>query len=255
MKLIAIASMKGGVGKTTTTANLASALLAEQGGKGVFVVDLDPQNALHLHFDFLERSNEGICSHGVRSISLKGALRQSASGVGCFPYGAATEQERQAFQDMLRADPDWLYRELVGLGLPKNSIVLIDTPPGNTVYLQQAFRCADIVLLLLLADAGSYLTLPAMEGWLVDALQRYPQLLAVYVVNQADNGQPLHRDMLDVLRLRLGDRLAPVSIHRDEAVPEAMAFQQSIIRYDPHGQATQDVCRLAFWVRNQLINQ
>ena len=49
MKVISVVSAKGGVGKTTLTANLATAL-HRLGVPTVLVVDLDPQNALGLHF-------------------------------------------------------------------------------------------------------------------------------------------------------------------------------------------------------------
>lgn len=255
MKVIAVASMKGGVGKTTTTANLAS-VFREAGDREILVVDLDPQNSLHLHFNFLVSDNEGICSYGVRNLSLSGAVRHNNTlGFGCLPYGAATEDEREVFESLLQDDPNWLCQKLADLGLPDNTFVIIDTPPGNTVYLQQAFNAADIVLLVILADAGSYLTLPAMEGWLAEANESYPTLLAAYVVNQTDNGNPLHRDLLDVLRFSLKGRLAPVSIHRDEGVSEAMAFQQSVIEHAPHAQATEDFRRLADWVAQQLTKR
>ena len=52
MVVFSVVSAKGGVGKTTITANMAMALA---GGRNVVAVDLDPQNALRLHLDFARR--------------------------------------------------------------------------------------------------------------------------------------------------------------------------------------------------------
>ena len=58
--------------------------------------------------------------------------------------------------------------------------------------------------------------------------------------------------MVELLQQHFGERLAPIRIHRDEAVGEALAFQQPVLIYDPHGQASYDLARLAAWVINTL---
>ena len=57
--------------------------------------------------------------------------------------------------------------------------------------------------------------------------------------------RPLARDVAEVLRQRLAHRLLPVGIHRDEAIGEALAVQQSVIEYDPHCRASLDFRQLA----------
>jgi cellulose biosynthesis protein BcsQ len=54
-----------------------------------------------------------------------------------------------------------------------------------------------------------------------------------------------------VLQQRLGKRLLPVGIHRDEAVCEALAFLQPVLSYDPRCQATHDFQRLAAYLTGQ----
>ena len=61
MKTIAIVNQKGGVAKTTTTFNLATALAAQ--GHNVLMVDLDPQASLTISTGIFPESygNENIC--------------------------------------------------------------------------------------------------------------------------------------------------------------------------------------------------
>ena len=79
-----------------------------------------------------------------------------------------------------------------------------------------------------------------------------PQLGSVYVLNQVGRSEPLNRDVSELLQQHLGARLAPIRIHRDEALSEALAFQQPVLIYDPHGQASHDLARLAAWVIDTL---
>lgn len=247
MNVIGVVSMKGGVGKTTTTANLAAALATRLGLGRVMVVDLDPQNALAWHFGIDASDTAGICrrafdpSGGLGMITGKGGLR-------CVPYGAATEQERQAFEALLHEEPGWMAAQLERSCLSEGSVVLIDTPPGHSVYLRQVFDCADIIIPVLLADPASYATVSEMETSLQALSARRPGVQSVYLVNEVDEAQPLHRDVVEVLRNELGARLAPVQVHFDEAVSEALAFQQPVLEYDPHGQASHEMDRLASFI-------
>lgn len=245
MSVVVVASMKGGVGKTSVTANLAVAMAAELGAGCVSTVDLDPQNALHLHFgiDTLERHS--ICKQALRRRSWHSVMVDSPFGVTCLPYGVVSEPEREAFEDILAAEPDWLQRQLRQTGLGADDLVLIDLPPGPSVYLNQGFACADLLLTVLLPDAGSYSTISAMESWIDQTTAQRPDLQSLYLMNQLDESVRLNRDMGEVLQQRLGKRLAPVGIHRDEAVSEALAFLQPVLYYDPGCQATQDFQRLA----------
>ncbi len=252
MSVIGIVSMKGGVGKTSVTANLAAAMSTKLGPGRVSVVDLDPQNALHWHFGLEDPQTEGVCRQSLRGDDWSGVALTNEFDVVCLPYGMASESDREAFETLLADEPDWIGDQIRRTGLDNDSVVLIDTPPGSSVYLKQAFACADLVLIVLLADAGSYATIPAMESWLDEMSVLYPRLRSVYVLNQVDRSDSFNRDVADLLQQHLGDRLAPIGIHCDEAVSEALAFQQPVLAYDPHGQASHDLARLAAWMIDTL---
>ncbi len=251
MTVVAIASMKGGVGKTSVTANLAVAMAAELGAGCVSTIDLDPQNALHLHLGVEVSQGQGICRQALRRRSWLPIIADSEFGVRCVPYGVVSESEREAFEDILVAEPDWLERQLAQTGLGDDDLVLIDMPPGPSVYLNQGFACADLILIVLLADAGSYSTIVAMESWIDQVALLRPDVESVYLLNQTDESVRLNRDIGEVLQQRLGKRLLPVGIHRDEAVCEALAFLQPVLFYDPRCQATHDFQRLAAYLMGQ----
>lgn len=248
MSVIGVVSMKGGVGKTSTTANLAAAFANVLGPGRVSAVDLDPQSALQYHFGLDGSHSSGVCAQSLTGDDWRGVASTSEFGVTCLPYGSVTEAEREDFETLLDQDPTWIGKQIQRAGLDNDAIVLIDSPPGPSVYLRQVFACADIVLIVLLADAASYASIPAMESWLVEMSHLYPHVSSVYLINQIDRSEPLNRDVADMLRQQLKSKLAPIGIHADEAVKEALAFQQPVLIYDPHGQASHDIARLAKWL-------
>jgi cellulose synthase operon protein YhjQ len=251
MSIIGIVSMKGGVGKTSITANLATALSGKLGAGRVCSIDLDPQNALHWHFG-MAPAHEGLCERSLEAGDWGALVNVGEQGVGCLPYGAAGEPEREAFERLLAQEPDWIGNQIRDAALGVDAVVLVDTPPGPSVYLKQVFACADLVLVVLLPDAASYATIPAMESWLAEMEEHYAQFRSYYMLNQIDRSDALNRDVAEVLHQHLGVKLAPVAIHADEAVCEALAFQQPVLLYDPHGQASHDFARLAAWLIDTL---
>ena len=258
MSIIGIVSMKGGVGKTTVTANLATALAQKLGSGRVCVLDLDPQDALHWHLSLADSPPNGVCANALPSTSSdiqndwRSLAKDSAAGVFCLPFGEATNKQRCSFEMLLSDHPNWIGQQISAADLDNDAVVLIDTPPGPSVYLKQVFACADLVLVVLLADAGSYATVPAMEAWLSEMLAMYPTVTTRYVLNQVDRSLPMNRDIADALSHHLGHRLCAIGIHQDDTVGEALAFQQPVLIYDPHGQPSQDFDRLAISVIDTL---
>jgi cellulose synthase operon protein YhjQ len=252
MTVISVVSMKGGVGKTSITANLATALASKLSAERISAIDLDPQNALHWHFGFVQHELPGLCSATVLGGQLAEIGLVNHFGIGCMPYGVATEPERLEFESILKNHPDWLRLQIAKAFPRDDQIVLIDTPPGPSVYLSQAFACSDLVVIVLIADGASYATVPAMETFLEEMIPLNPYLKTLYVINQLDESDQLGNDIFALLRHRLKDRISPLNISADEAVREALALQQSVLQYDPNGQANQDFLNLALWLIQEL---
>lgn len=251
MKILAVVSAKGGVGKTTIAANLSAALSKF---RNVICIDLDPQNALRLHLGIPTKEIDGVGRCTLENRRWDDVLFQGAMNTGVLPYGALNETDRDAFEIHLSENPHWLLQGLDALQLGEQDMVVIDTPPGPSLYLQQALRVAHFAVVVIQADAASYVTLPAMEGLLKRYCNDRPDFLgAAYLINNMQSEKALSRDVVEVVRSQLGEKVVPLVIHQDESVREALAFDKLVLEYDPHCEATHDILGAARWIATRMF--
>ncbi|WP_280810823.1 cellulose biosynthesis protein BcsQ [Variovorax boronicumulans] len=252
MLVIPVISSKGGVGKTTVAANLSTAL-AERGFQ-VLAIDLDPQNALRFHL----ANDPGACEEGLLAaasgqLPWAQAMRPAHGGVVLLPFGTVDDERQIGFEHDLARHPGWLGDTLARFALPQDTVVIIDTPPGPTVYLQQALRAAHLCVVAVLADAGSFATLPIVER-MVDKYcrPRADYRGSAYVINQVDPGQRLNHDVFAMLRARLQPELLGV-LHLDASVSEALASALPVRRYAPLSKAAEDIAVCADRLLARLV--
>lgn len=250
--VVAVVSAKGGVGKSTLAANLAASL--QKLGRAVLAVDLDPQNALHHHFSPVDGQERPAPAAGIahqegdwRNLGLA-----SSCGAYVLPYGLVDETERRAFEAQLESDPQWLAYQLSDLQLADGAVVIIDTPPGPSLYLQQALAVANVALVVSLSDAASYTALPLIDGLIKTyAAERADFLGAAYLINQVDSTRQLSKDITQIMQAQLGKQVVGV-VHRDQSVTEALAYNRNVLDYDPHGRGCHDILNCAQVILGRL---
>jgi chromosome partitioning protein len=140
MRTITVANHKGGVGKTTTVANLAPAL-AEL-GRRVVMVDLDPQANLTEAFGLDEEP-------GLRIEDLLSAP-QTDPTKAIVPVGTrlglirASEELADLAWELPRVEGyEWRLRDVLAKLVPTYDFALIDTPPGVGIWPGMALLASD----------------------------------------------------------------------------------------------------------------
>ncbi|NQW83273.1 MAG: cellulose synthase operon protein YhjQ [Alcaligenaceae bacterium] len=239
MKIIAIVSGKGGVGKTTVSANLCAGL--RRLGKSVLAVDLDPQNALRLHFGVSPRHVGGLARAVLAGDDWRASVVQGNTGDYVLPYGSIDESDRLDFEQDLREDPNLLRTQLGLLGLAEDCIVVLDTPPGASVYLTQALSAANAAIVVALPDAASYATLPQIMSLMKQYCSRRKNFLGyLLLINQVDRVKQLADDVTDMMIAKFGKKSIAL-IHQDQAIPEALAYSKDLQDYDPLSRGAHDM--------------
>ncbi|MDX5372965.1 MAG: cellulose synthase operon protein YhjQ [Pseudomonadaceae bacterium] len=245
IRVIAVVSAKGGVGKSTLAANLAAAL--QKTGRAVLAIDLDPQNALHHHFQAAEEAQAAVPAQGLchSERDWHELCVPTRDGLFVLPHGLTDEPARRTFERQLESDPLWLARRLADLQLADGALVLLDTPPGPSLYLQQALSVANLALVVSLADAASYTALPLIDGLIASHTEGRADFAgAAYLINQVDNSRQLSKDITQIMQGLLGKRLLGL-VHRDQSIGEALAYNRNVLDYDPHGRGCHDILACA----------
>ena len=247
-RILAVVSSKGGVGKTTLCAALASTLHLK--GGQTLAIDLDPQNAMQYHLG-VQPDVAGMGSASLTGESWSDLLLPGSAESLLLPYGALTEEERHTLERYMANDRHWLARQLARMTLDENDVVILDTPPGRTLYLEQALDVADQIVVVTNTDAASFLTLDQMDSLLATPNMRAPSSEYSYVVNQFDASREFSRDMHEVLKRRLGGKLLGV-VSMDHALGEALAYGHNPLLAAGSSPACQDLLNLSEQLKSRL---
>lgn len=239
-KVIAIVSANGGVGKSTVAAGLAKTL-RRPGGRTI-AIDLDPQNALSSHLGIAKQAPGLFQLKQPPDADWQTYCLPGYGGSVCLPNGPHSESESQALKQQMLGNPGWLSQHLAAMKLSENDIVILDTPSGTSVYAQQALEAADLVLVVAVADAASYLALDAMAQRLKTRHQgaQRPR----YVLNQQDDFHSLSLDMGVLFQRRLGADLIG-TVHLDHQFNESLAYGRDPLQYSPNSIGCQDILALS----------
>ncbi len=243
MKIVAFVSGKGGVGKSTLAANIAVALAQRK--KKILLIDLDPQNAQRFHLSMDPDEVAGLVREGIVMTSVF----ESPFDVSFIPFGRVTEQELQDFEVHLQHDPEWVDNSLHAIGEDVFDFVVLDTPPGPSVYLVQALRAAHCALVVVLADASSLATIDKMLALVDEYTTDHADFQGSHLlINQMPIHSKLGHQVRTALQAHYPAQLIPVSIHMDAHVSQALAYERPVLQYEPGCKASLDIQYVTDWL-------
>ncbi len=256
VRLIALMNQKGGVGKTTTTVNLAAAFA--KAGRSTLVVDLDPQAhaTLHLGVDpnALEKSVYDVLMDDQADIAS--IIHQTRPNLALLP----AETDLAAVEGELANEPDKQRRLEKALARLEGrfEFILLDCPPSLGLLTINGLACAREVLIpmqahfLALQGVGKLLETVALVGQAVN-----PRLRVTGVILcMHDAGSTHTREVVADLdsffeQARQGDsawkfaRVLRPPVRRNIKLAECPSFGQTIFEYAPQASGAEDYAALA----------
>jgi len=240
-RVLTVANQKGGVGKTTTTVNIAAALAMH--GLRVLVIDLDPQGnastALAVPHHAGEPSVYEVLIDGER---LAFALHEveAIPGLACVPAtidlaGAEIELvSLVARESRLQRALMALLQEAAEAGLPYD-FVFVDCPPSLGLLTINAFVAASEVLIPIQCE---YYALEGLGQLIrnVELIQSHlnPDLaVSTILLTMYDGRTRLAAQVAEEVREHFGEVVLATAIPRSVRVSEAPSYSQTVLTYDP----------------------
>lgn len=248
MRIIAISNHKGGVGKTTTAANLGVALSNLR--KRVLLIDLDPQANLTNLFckqpqetitDVLQDINKELCI-----INISKNLHFVGSSI-----------QLTRIDDYLinRPRKEYSLKKIIDRYKSNYDYIILDCPPALSIVTINAFVCATEIIITLTPEALSIKGLNSLLGLISAVKTQYNSDLKLsgILLTRYTERKRIHRTISDLITRQYGKMIFTTKIRENVAISESQLFNKDIFTFAPKSNGAIDYTNFANEVANKKL--
>ena len=234
MRIIATINQKGGVGKTTTTLNLAHALALS--GYTVLAIDADPQGNLTTSFGMDNDKASGVDAILLDDAKIDDLMLNVRPGVNLLPAGRRLAE--MEFESRGGADRGFRLSRAIGEMAGRPDYILIDCPPSTGLIGMNSLLAANELLIPVSSDFLSMQGLARLLGivdYIEDELNR--QTRKWLVITRYQDRRRLARDIRAKLAECFPGQLLRTPVRENVSLAESPGCGKTIFDYrsDSHG--------------------